>query len=167
MATFTFSSLPNSVEALGAYSLTDPMQVAALVVCALDTYTPQNPDTCMNMLDYLMSDAQSISPLMKQQIRDRMTQNNKYPYIAKSYFVGAMPNNDYTPSMPYTIEVKDNPYSYQEENYARLFLHSGGADSDRPVTFRKLKNGNWALWSDTVMGLLADIRPVESTNLWA
>ena len=77
------------------------------------------------------------------------------------------PNNDYTPSIPLTIEVKENPYSYDNEGYARLFVKSGGADSERPITVRKTKEGNYMLWSDTIMGLLSDIREPESNNPWA
>ena len=63
--------------------------------------------------------------------------------------------------------MKENPYSYENEGYVRLFVKSGGADSDRPVTVRKTKDGNYMLWSDTVMGLLSDIKKPESSNPWA
>ena len=50
----------------------------------------------------------SVSTMMMQNIKDRMMQNNKSSFIGKSYFVGATPNNDYTPSIPYEIEVSEN-----------------------------------------------------------
>ena len=85
-------------------------------------------------------------------------------YVPRSYFNGATPQNDYTPSAPYTIVVSENPYSYTDEGYAKLFLRSGGADSERAVQLRNAKDGKWYLWEQF---LLADIRKPESTNPWA
>ena len=104
---------------------------------------------------------------MKSNINERMSQNDKWSYIGKSYFVGATPDNDYTPIEPLSIDVFDNPYSYQNEGYIRLLLRSGGADSERFITLRKMKDGRWVVWSDSILGLLVDIRKPESQNLWA
>ena len=78
--------------------------------------------------------------------------------------MGAVPQNDYTPAEPYTINISENPYSYQEQGYAKLFIQSGGADSPRPVQLRKAKDGKWYLWEQF---LLADIRVPESSDPWA
>lgn len=49
--------------------------------------------------------------------------------------------------MPYTVEVKTNAYTYQEEGYARVMITCGGADSPRPMTVRqKASTGEWFLW---------------------
>ena len=105
--------------------------------------------------------------MMKQNIKDRMMQNNKLGFIGKSYFKGATPSNDYTSDVPYEIEVIENDYSDDAEGYKRLFLKSGGADSPRPITLRLAKDGNYYVWSDSFIGLLADIRGLESENPWA
>jgi hypothetical protein len=97
-------------------------------------------------------------------IADRMAQNGKIDFIAESYFNGATPQNNYTPTEPYTVVVSENPYSYQEQGYAKLYLQSGGADSPRPVNMRQAKDGKWYLWEQF---LLSDIRPPESSNPWA
>ena len=34
-------------------------------------------------------------------------------------------------------------------------------------TLRLAKDGNYYIWSDSFMGLVSDIRPLESTNPWA
>ena len=104
---------------------------------------------------------------MKQNIKDRMLQNEKYSYIGKSYFKGSTPENDYTPSSPYEIEITETPYTDVEEGYKKLFVKSGGADSLRGITLRLAKDGNYYVWSDSFMGLLSDVRPLESTNPWA
>ena len=119
------------------------------------------------MIQELMGEHRPMSILFKQQIRDRMYQNDKYNFIGKSYFMGANPNNNYTPSTPLSIEVNENPYSYNNEGYVRLFVKSGGADHERPITLRKAKDGNYFLWSDSILGILADIRQPEKDNPWA
>jgi len=146
---------------------TNPYNVVSAVIHTFTNYEVNNDGKFYEMLQFLMGDFQPISGIMKQNIKDRMLQNNKYPFIGKSYFNGSTPENDYTPSVPYEIEVIENMYTDQNEGYKRLFLKSGGADSPRPVTVRLAKDGNYYLWSDSFMGLLSDIRPIESSNPWA
>ena len=114
-----------------------------------------------------MSELQPISNILKSQIEDRMEQNNKKEYIGLSYFNGANNFNNYQPNNSFSIEVTDGPISYVNDGYATLYLKSGGADSKRPITLRKKKNGEWVLWSDSILGLLTDIRPPENKNPWA
>ena len=52
------------------------------------------------------------------------------------------------------------------KSHLRLLLKSGGTDSQRPVTLRKAKDDNYYVWSDSMIGLLADIRGLESSNPW-
>ena len=162
-----FNRILTSVEELKEYDRTNQFNVAALFIHAICNYNPSDDTIFYDMLSYLMGPNQDISNMMKQNIKDRMMQNDKYPFIGKSYFIGSTPENDYTPDDTYTIVVKENPYSYENEGYARLFLKSGGADSERPITLRKAKDGNYYLWSDSIIGLLADIRQKESDNPWA
>ena len=131
------------------------------VIC---NYNKDNTNEFYEMLQYLLGDFQPLSELMKQSIKDRMLQNEKYSYIGKSYFLGAIPENDYNTTSPYQIEITENEYTDQEEGFKRLFLKSGGADSPRPITVRLAKDGNYYIWSDSFMGLLSDIRQVESSN---
>ena len=162
-----FEKIIDSKEELEKYDRTNPNMVVALLVHTMCNYDKDNKDKLFDMLQYLMGDFQPLSPLAKQNITDRMMQNDKYPYIGKSYFVGATPDNDYTPSNPLEIEVTENVYSDSEEGYKKLFVKSGGADSPRGITLRLAKDGNYYIWSDSFMGLLADIRKPESTNPWA
>jgi hypothetical protein len=94
-----------------------------------------------------------------------MAQNNKAPFLGASYLNGATPQNEYTPSEPFTVTVSENPYSYSEQGYAKLFAHSGGGDSPRPIKMRQAKDGKWYLWEYS--SILLDIRVPESTNPWA
>ena len=161
-----FERILSTKEEIESLDRTNPYMVCAAFVHTLCNYEPENTDKFYEMMNVLVGDFQPISNLMKQNIRDRMLQNNKYPYIGKTYFVGATPENDYNVST-YQIEVVENAYTDVEQGFKKLFLKSGGADSLRPITVRLAKNGNYYLWSDSFMGLLADVRAPESSNPWA
>lgn len=160
----TWNSLPTSLEELKALPEADlktPEGTAALTVAALNAF-PENRDECYRMLDFLRG-PRPLSPMDKQFIRDRFMDGKDY--IPRSYFEGAVPGNDYTPSQPYTIVLRDNNAPIAEEGYKRLDLSSGGADSPRTVTLRnKPSTGEWFLWDQT---LLAGIRVPVSQDEWA
>ena len=154
-----FTKLPDTLDefkALPQASLASPFSTAAMTVLAL----PKDKELSLAMLGYLKG-LQPLSEHDKQFLRDRFMDKD---YVPRSYFKGASPQNDYTPAEPYTIRVSENPYSYTEENYAKMFIQSGGADSPRYVQLRKAKDGKWYLWEQF---LLADIRQPESADPWA
>lgn len=158
----TFAKLPDTLDefkALPQAAMTSPADTAALTVLALCFY-PQDSEASLSMLDFLRG-PRPLSGVDKQFIKDRFMDKD---YVPRSYFNGATPENDYLPSEPYTIKVSENPYSYAEENYAKMYLTSGGADSQRYVQLRKAKDGKWYLWEQFI---LSDIRKPESTNPWA
>ena len=158
----TFAKLPDTLEefrALPQAQLTSPFDTAALTVLALCFY-PQNAELSLAMLDSLKG-PKPLSGYDKQFIRDRFMGKD---YVPRSYFEGAVPANNYLPAEPYRIKVSENPYSYQEQGYAKLYLQSGGADSPRPIQLRQAKDGKWYLWEQF---LLADIRQPESADPWA
>ena len=161
----SFEKLGLSIDELKKFDRTNPYNVAALFINIICDYS--NADKFNEKLQYLMGDFQPISNLMKSQIKDRMMQNNKYEFIGKSYFKGANPENDYTPSEPYEVEFFENDYSREEEGFVKLWVNSGGADNARFITVRLAKDGNYYVWGDSFMGLLADIRKKESENPWA
>lgn len=158
----TFSNLPETLEefkSLLQASLQNPFDAAAMTVLALCFY-PQDRELCYQMLEFLKGPG-TLSPYERQFIRDRFMDSD---YVPRSYFKGATPQNDYLPSQPYTITVSENPYSYQNQGYAKLFIRSGGADNPREVLLRLAKDGKWYLWEQF---LLVGIRAPESTNPWA
>ncbi|MBQ9460926.1 MAG: hypothetical protein IJU51_03265 [Clostridia bacterium] len=157
-----FSSLPETVEQfreLPQAALSTPFDTAALTVLAFCFY-PRNKEACLAMVDYLRG-PRPLSNYDKSFIADRFRDSD---YVPRSYFNGATPQNDYMPSQPYTVTVSENPYSYQNEGYAKLFIRSGGADSPREVLLRKAKDGKWYLWEQYI---LVGIRQPESSNPWA
>ncbi len=162
-----YNELKLTKEELENMDRTSPYQVVGAFVRLLTTYQPNKEEEFYDLLQTLQGDFQPLSALMKQNIKDRMLQNDKYSYIGKSYFKGATPSNDYTPSIPYELEITENDYSDVEEGIKKLFVKSGGADSPRGIMVRLAKDGNYYVWSDSFMGLLADIRGLESNNPWA
>lgn len=160
--TFVFESLPNSIEELKALPescLDSPYKTAALTVCALCVF-PDNKEKATEMLNFLKG-PQPLTPYELQFISDRFMDGKRY--IPFSYFEGTSPENDYTPTAPYKISVHANPYSFQEENYAVLYIKSSGADSMRNVKLRR-KGEQWFLWEQF---LLPGIREPKSNDPWA
>lgn len=158
--TFTFGALPKNAEELHAFpeaDLSTPFKAAALTVLSLVRYT-ESVDDGIAMLNSLRG-PRELSNMDKQFLRDRLRGKE---YVAVSYLGGTNPDNEYTPSVPYTITISDNPYSYTNEGYATLYLVSSGADSPRSVTLRQ-REDKWLLWEQM---LLPDIRKPKSKADW-
>ena len=160
--TFTFAALPESLaqlQALPEASLDSPYKTAALVLCALCAYAADK-QIGTEMLNWL----RGPRPLSNQDIsflNDRFRDGVDVPF---SYFKGATPDNNYTPTQPFTVTVESNPYSDANPGYMKLFLRSGGADNPREVVLRKKGDGQWMLWDQF---LLVGIRQPKSADPWA
>lgn len=163
-ATFTFEALPKSLEELKALpeaKMDDPFKTAALALCALCAYS-EDREAGTEMLNFLRG-PRPMSPAEIAFLNDRLMDGKNY--VARSYFNGATPENEYTPTVPYTVKVISNQYSKLENgNYMKLLINSGGADSPRSVTMRKNGSGTWYLWEQN---LLSDIRIPKSQDAWA
>ena len=123
------NTLPKSAAEIKPAS--SPQQTAAYAIASLVRYT-EDAEAGIAMLDVLRG-PRPLNNFNKQFLRDQLRGKE---YTARSYFDGANPDNNYTPSTPYTLTVSENPYSYQNEGYARLLLKSGGADNPRFITLR-------------------------------
>ena len=161
---FTFETLPKNLEELKALPeavMDDPFKTAALTLCALCAYS-EDREAGTEMLNFLRG-PRPMSPADIAFLNDRLMDGKTY--VARSYFNGATPENEYTPTTPYTVKVISNQYSKLEGgNYMKLLIHSGGADSPRSVTLRKTGGGTWYLWEQN---LLSDIRIPKSQDAWA
>ena len=161
--TFTFQSVPANVEELKALpeaSLDTAFKTAALTVLALCRYK-DDKDATFAMLDFL-NGPDTVSPYTKQFIRDRLMENEHIPF---SFFKGSSVSNDYTPSQPLTIDVMATPYSFDEENWATMWVQSSGADSPRSIKLRKKPStGEWFF---TEIQCLGTIRTPVSKDKWA
>ncbi len=154
-----FEGLPQSADEIAPAKT--PEETAALTVAALVRFS-EDPAAGTAMMNAL----RGPRPLSKQEVqlmKDQLLKDRDY--VARSYFDGSVPENDYTPALPHTVTVSENPHSYDQENYATLYIQSGGADSPRPVTLRlKPSTGEWYLWNH--VGLLPGIRIPASKDVW-
>ena len=163
--TVMLSRLPTSLAQLQAMpegTLQKPEYTAALTVAALCLY-PTDKEAALQMLEYLHG-PKGLSVYDKQFLQDRFRDKD---YVPRSYLAGATPQNNYEPSVPYTVTVFENPYSRAnfQEGYLTLHIRSGGADSPRQIKLRnKPSTGQWFLWEQF---LLSDIRPPVSSDPWA
>ncbi|MBR6119814.1 MAG: hypothetical protein IKQ04_05795 [Oscillospiraceae bacterium] len=158
---FVFEELPRNAEELRAlpeFAMSDPFMTAALTVAVLCRYE-EDPAAAVEMLNALKG-PRPLSNYEIQFLRDRLAGKGYKPY---SFFEGATPANNYSPARPYTLIVRDDPYSYQNQGYARLQLQSHGADNPRPITLRQ-KGEQWLLWEQM---LLSDIRTPAKDDPWA
>ena len=70
-----------------------------------------------------------------------------------------------TPSAPMTIAIYENPYSFDNENWATLWVKSGGADNMRSIKLRKKPStGQWFL---NDIQCLSEIRVPQEADPWA
>lgn len=161
--TFKFTKVPETVDEIKGIpesSLDSPYKAAALAVLALCNFE-KSPESTFEMLDFL-NGPDEVSAYTKQFIKDRL--QGKF-YKTSSFFDGATPENGYTPTMPLTITVSSNPYSFTEENWATVFVKSSGADSPRPIKLRKKPStGQWFV---NDIQCLSDIRIPVAADPWA
>ncbi len=158
----TFAAEPATLAefaALPQTALSSPFDAAAMTVLAFAVYA-KNRDAGIEMVNFLKG-PRPLSPMELQFIRDRFMDKD---YVPRSYFAGSSPENDYTPALPLTVTVSENPYSYQNEGYADIYVKSSGADSPRYIRLREAKDGKWYLWEQFI---LVDVRQPESQNPWA
>ena len=162
-----FDKLPENLEELRALpyaALTDPYAVAAMTVAVLCEF-PKDRDACFEMFNYLKG-PRPLTQMDMSFIRDRFMDG--VDYVPRSYFEGTSPENDYCPSMPYTVNVLELAHSRDQigEGYLKLFIRSSGADSERYVVLRnKPSTGQWFVWQ--FEGLLSGIRQPKSKDEWA
>ncbi len=162
--TFTFASLPESLaelQALPEASLDTPYATAALTVLALCAYAADK-NIGTEMLNFLRGprplNGGEIS-FLNDRFRDGKT------YLPFTYFTGATPDNNYTPTQPYTVVVETNHTSDAEEGYMKVFVPCGGADDPRPIKLRRRgSDGKWFLWEQY---LLTGVRTPKAADPWA
>ena len=164
--TFTFESLPQNLtelQALPEADLQDPYAVGALTLVALTRYG-ESIDDCIEMLNFLKG-PEPLSNYDKQFLRDRLKGKEYKPF---SYFKGATPANNYTPSKPYKITVDTNKYSFTTDGsgheWCTVWVTSGGADNPRSIKLRQKKStGQWFL---NDIQCLSDIRTPAEEDPW-
>ena len=160
---FTFASLPADVDELKALPearLDTAFKTTALVILALNRYE-EDPDGTIAMLNFLRG-PEEFNGKEQSFLKDRLAGKG---YKVRSFFEGATPANNYAPTVPYTVAVSENPYSFDEENWATMYVTSSGADNPRPIKLRKKPStGQWFL---NDIQCLSDIKLPASDDKWA
>lgn len=146
-------------KALPQASLASPFDTAALTLLALTFYQGRT-ELSVSMLEHLSGPAEldaaenaSIASCIKA-----------CPYSPRSYFDGATPSNDYTPSVPYTVRIYEGSDSYEEEGYAVMYVRSSGSRDPRAIRLRQAKSGEWYLWEQDV---LLPVEEPDKSDVWA
>lgn len=160
---FTFASLPanlSELKALPEAKLDTAFKTAALTVAVLCNYE-KDPEATYEMLNFLKGPAE-VSTYEKQFIKERLS---KKIYKAFAFFEGATTANGYKPTTPYKISIIENPYSFDNENWATLWVKSNGADNPQSIKLRKKPStGEWFL---NDIQCLSDIRVPAEEDPWA
>ena len=160
---FSFASLPTNLselQALPEAKLDTAFKTAALTVAVLCNYE-KNADATYEMLNFLKGPA-DVSTYEKQFIKERLSGKI---YKAFAFFDGATTANGYKPNTPYKISIIENPYSFDNENWATLWVKSNGADNPQSIKLRKKPStGEWFL---NDIQCLSDIRVPAEEDPWA
>lgn len=171
-AKITFDRVPSNVEELKQIDRSGEngkFLTMALVFCAFRTWTPDTQGVCNDMLANLMNSptcGMVFNNFGQQFVKDRMMQNNKYPFLGNAYFDGAEPANSYVPTEPLSVTVEEYVYNMPPStmygptlNLERIMTRFQGADNPRYMDFYvDPKDGWWYAWSDSYKGLLVDIK---------
>ena len=165
----SFDKLEMTLEEFGELvdaNRTDSFVIAGLAAVALCNYR-YDSDRCIQMLNRLKNPHEPMSERDVQIVKERLFGKE---YIPFSYFAGAIQFNNFTPRKPYTVLVKDNKYSFYNEGWAELWLHSSSAPDDRPVRLRQRKsNQEWFLSEQMLMAdinLVTDEEEEEDDDPW-
>ena len=168
-----FSDLPKTPEDIASADRSGAngkFVTMALAIASFACWTPETQENCCAMLANLLNSptcGMTFNNFGKQFIKDRMMQNNKYPYLGNAYFDGATPGNGYAPSEPRTVTLEEYVYNLPASTMygptlaiERVVTRFQGADTERYMDlYEDPKDGKWYIWSDTYKGLLADIKP--------
>ncbi len=160
--TIVFDNLPGNLDELRTMpqaSLNEPEYAAALFLAAMMHYT-ENKEETYGMIEFLKG-PYGLSTYEKQFLDDRMADG---AYVVRSFFNGTSPDNDYTPSLPYTIET-ERGFEQEIDGRMKIFINSSGADTKRHILLRhKVSTNQWFVEDQM---LLAMIRPPVSQDPWA
>ncbi|MBR3706588.1 MAG: hypothetical protein IKM19_06430 [Firmicutes bacterium] len=159
---FTFSRMPQNAEEIKEliteYPQTDKFNTAAFFMAALVRYV-ENAEDGLAMIDVLKG-PELLSNPAKLFIKERFMDKK---YLAKSYFEGSAPANNYTPAEPMTVTIYEDPVA-PPEGYSYVHVKSSGGDNPRRLVMR-MKSGHHYIWEYN--GLLMGIRLPSEEDPWA
>lgn len=152
--------------------LQTPAGAAALFVAALDIYN-EDKDLAVYMLTYLRFLPELSPGELNIQLLQVLGKRNFY---TKGYFKGALPENGYTPSSPYTVMVRDDGRKGLKKDLKTLYIGCGGTGTYRPITLklqpikkirklqgkRKLEDDLW--YVEEYPSIMLEMQPVKESS---
>ena len=182
-ATYTFTSLPNTLSEIKQLPLDKEFGPMAATICALataqvDKYNMQNITGCptYDILDYLNGasrgpDGGDSTKSFDQQF----LASNTFPNLRNGYqlcfFDGALPTNEYTPDKPLTFTIYVGPYYIKSKTMLdgtlrpethMVLIKFGGDDSERYIdVYKSSKDDNWYSYQDQWKHMGASFKPIQ------
>lgn len=136
-----------------------PETAAALLFIALQNFI-EDKERGINMLNIIHNPKQPVSNHQISFLRDRFSDKS---YLIRSYFLGAKPENNYTPNEPYVVDLERNKM-YEQPGIANIFVKNAGADSPRKIAVRQ-KGDVWYIWDYSA--IVAGVRKPADEDPWA
>ncbi len=161
--TVSFDILPNSLSEISTLvnaGLTKPEKTCALFMCAVNMLA-QNLNEGLQAID-LLKGPQPLSAHDKAWFKDRISDKK---HLAMAYFNGSTPENNYTPTKPYTLTFTEDPRPQDcEAGYISLQIKTPAFDSPRYLKLRQ-KDENWYIWD--VNSIMMGVRTPKQDDPWA
>ena len=117
--TVTFTNVPTDYKEFEAlykeFLGKTPHGTAALMVMAMEMYgrNPQEGERCIRLINY-PTNVNSVLPRLKDKLQAKAGDSYGQRYLPAAVLKGATPQNGYTPSTPYTVEMKASVNKHQE-----------------------------------------------------
>lgn len=151
MPQFLVESLPRTVEEfkrLRDVVATTPIGGAAMFAVALNAYA-DDPRLGVQFLTLaldageLVDGPEGVAGKQPMSLRAFKERNGGKPWVARSMFQGATPENGYAlPSPPLVIEYREQTGDLRGDD-ARVFIQTTGADHAKPLRLRRNDKGVW------------------------
>lgn len=158
-----FSALPETLaefETLIDEDFSQPEEAAGLFFCAVNLLSI-NADEGIAAINMLKGPVE-LSDVDKSWFKDRISDKL---YLARAYFEGSTPENNYAPTEPYTILFQEDPRPGDvEEGYMRFYVDTPAFDSARYIKLRQHKD-NWYIWD--INNIMVGVREPAEEDPWS
>ena len=158
---YILKSLPivlEDLKTLPQADLLNPYKTAALTILALYAYS-QEPKEGLAMLEFLKG-----SEIVTSEEKNFMEEYfEERPFAPMAYFKGSTPENDYTPTGDYRLDIYSNGKSNQEYGSMKVFIKCLGANNASKFVRLKKEGAQWYLVEHV---LLCEMQGPDESALW-
>ncbi|NLZ56261.1 MAG: hypothetical protein GX900_06330 [Clostridiaceae bacterium] len=157
-----FAKIPATLaefQELADQGMDTPENTAALFFVALEAMISESRSEGLAMINVLKG-PQPMSRHEESFLKDRIMDK---PWLARAYFQGATPENNYAPNEPLTL-IFERDTRPQEPGFARVYIKTPAFDSKRGMQLRS-KGGKWYIWEYSAV--VTGVRIPVSEDPWA